>query len=139
MSKQEERSITLYAGRAYGHKVSQYGLENGYLDYYTLSEIVGDMVLANQLIRETNYYDWDVVSGYGGPDYLDVETDEMGDTEIYQYYIISDSGAQFLTEHTDEIVFYNEKLDLYLWGITHFGTSWDYVLTDIKLRIHLQD
>ena len=28
---------------------------------------------------------------------------------------------------------YNEQLDMYLWGITHFGTSWDYVLTDVKL------
>jgi hypothetical protein len=30
-------------------------------------------------------------------------------------------------------VFYNEKLDIYVWGITHFGTAWDYVLTDIKI------
>ena len=27
----------------------------------------------------------------------------------------------------------NEKLDIYIWAVTHFGTSWDYVLTDIKL------
>lgn len=33
----------------------------------------------------------------------------------------------------DEYVIYNEKLDIYVWAITHFGTSWDYVLTDIKL------
>ena len=30
-------------------------------------------------------------------------------------------------EHTDEPVFHDEELDLYVWGITHFGTSWDYV------------
>ena len=39
-----------------------------------------------------------------------------------------------LEELTDEIVYYNSALDLYLWGITHFGTSWDYVLTDVELR-----
>ena len=53
--------------------------------------------------------------------------------EIYQYYIISEYGYQFLADHTDGIVFYNERLDVYIWGITHFGTSWDYVLTDVKL------
>ena len=34
---------------------------------------------------------------------------------------------------TNEIVFYSEDLDMYLWGVTHYGTSWDYVLTDIKI------
>ena len=45
----------------------------------------------------------------------------------------SNAGAQFLEEHTDEIVYYHEEMDMYVWGITHFGTSWDYVLTDIEL------
>jgi hypothetical protein len=53
--------------------------------------------------------------------------------EIYQWYIITEYGARFLQEHTDEIVYYHEEMDMYVWGITHFGTSWDYVLTDIKL------
>lgn len=127
MSRQEERSITLYDGKAYGHEVSKYGLENGYLDYLTLSKIVGDCILNNQLIEETGYYNWDVMTG------------EHLDDEIYQYYIISYEGYAFLSRFTDEIVFYNEKLNIYLWGITHFGTSWDYVLTDIKLRVHLQN
>ena len=35
---------------------------------------------------------------------------------------------------TDEIVYYNEELDMYVWGITHYGTSWDYVLTDIAIK-----
>ena len=30
-------------------------------------------------------------------------------------------------EHTDEPVFHDAELGLYVWGITHFGTSWDYV------------
>lgn len=116
-----EREMKMFGGKVYGIEVSSYGIENGYLDYYTLSRIVGDMVLANQLIQETRFYDWDVMTG------------EHLDDEIYQYYIISNSGYDFLARFTDEIVFYNEKLDIYLWGITHFGTSWDYVLTDIKL------
>ena len=54
--------------------------------------------------------------------------------EIFQYFIISDNGAEILKDYTDEIVFYNEALDMYVWGVTHWGTSWDYVLTDIKLN-----
>ena len=49
MSRQEEKSITLYDGKAYGHKVSRYGLEHGYLDYMTLSFIVGDCILNNDM------------------------------------------------------------------------------------------
>ena len=54
--------------------------------------------------------------------------------DIFQYFIISDNGAEILKDYTDEIVFYNEALDMYVWGVTHWGTSWDYVLTDIKLN-----
>ena len=54
--------------------------------------------------------------------------------EIFQYYIISDNGAEILKYYTDEIIFYNEELDMYVWGVTHWGTSWDYVLTDIRLN-----
>lgn len=126
MSRQEERSIKLYAGKAYGHKVSDYALENGYLDYYTLSEIVGDCILNNEIFMYGGYENWELESG--------LEEDEYGDyTEVYQYYIITESGARFLEEYTDELVWYHPTLDMYVWGITHFGTSWDYVLTDIKL------
>lgn len=126
MSRQEERSIKLYDGKAYGHKVSEYGLKNGYLDYYTLSEIVGDCVLNNEIFEHAGFENWELENGFE-------EDDDDYYQEVYQYYIISDSGARFLEEYTDEIVYYHEGLDMYLWGITHFGTSWDYVLTDIKL------
>ena len=66
-------------------------------------------------------------------DYWKFVNGEFYDEEIYQHYIISDYGCQFLAEYTDEIMFYNERLDIYIWGITHFGTAWDYVLTDIKI------
>lgn len=127
MSRQEEKSIKLYDGKAYGHKVSDYALEHGYLDYLTLSKIVGDCILNNYIFEELGYENWLLESGK--------EEDEDGNYhEIYQYYIITASGVRFLEEFTDEIVYYHEDADMYLWGITHFGTSWDYVLTDIKLN-----
>ena len=58
------------------------------------------------------------------------ETDEY--EEYYQFYIVSDNGAKILAE-ANETVWYNEELDMYVWGVTHWGTSWDYVLTSIKI------
>ena len=121
----EKNEVQLYGNKVYGVTVSDYGLENGYLDYLTLSKIVGDCILNNNLIEETRFIGWELVNG---DDYKEDEYEE-----IYQYYIISESGYEILSRLTDEIVYYNEALDVYLWGITHFGTSWDYVLTDVKL------
>lgn len=131
MSRQEEKSITLYDGKAFGHEVSEYGLKNGYLDYYTLSKIVGDCILNNNIFEYVGYENWQLESG-------EEENEDGYFLDVYQYYIITESGARFLEDFTEELVFYNEELDMYLWGITHFGTSWDYVLTDIKLRIAME-
>lgn len=51
--------------------------------------------------------------------------------EVFQWFITDYAGADIL-ELNNEIIYYNETLDLYLWGVTHWGTSWDYVLTDIE-------
>ncbi len=54
--------------------------------------------------------------------------------EVYQYYIVSDNAVEIL-EEAHQVVFYNDELNMYVWGVTHYGTSWDYVLTDIVLDI----
>lgn len=63
---------------------------------------------------------------------LEEEQDEQ--PEVFQWYIIDDNGAR-ICEEFKEIVYYNSELDMYLWGVTHWGTSWDYVLTDIPCEI----
>ena len=63
----------------------------------------------------------------------DLKREEEDIPEIFQYFIISDSGANILQDYTNEIIYYNEKLDMYVWGVTHYGTAWDYVLTNIKI------
>ena len=62
----------------------------------------------------------------------ELEEQQENEPDIFQYYIISDQGADILKRYTNEIVYYIEYLDIYIWGVTHWGTSWDYVLTDIK-------
>ena len=64
----------------------------------------------------------------------ELEQEQDNQPEIYQYYIISDNGADILKRFTDEIVYYIPVLNVYVWGVTHWGTSWDYVLTDIKIE-----
>lgn len=64
----------------------------------------------------------------------ELENEQDYPDEIFQYYIVSDYGAELLKE-INEIIFYNEELDMYVWGVTHYGTSWDYVLTNIRCNV----
>lgn len=68
-------------------------------------------------------------------DALEWQQHESENPEIYQYYIISDNGADILKTWTNETVFYIPGLDVYIWGVSHYGTSWDYVLTDIEIEL----
>lgn len=114
-----EKEMKLYGTKVYGEEVSEHGLEYGRLDYDTLRRIIGGCIL-NNTIREKTMCDWKIVAG---------AFDEM----VCSDYIISQYGYEFLKENTDELVFYNENLNVYIWAVTHWGTSWDYVLTDVKL------
>lgn len=102
----------------YGFDISSYGLENGRVDYGTLGDVVGAKILANDLISN-DPDNWVICCG----DY---------DKEFYQFYLVPQRNVDIL-EEAGETVFYSEEADLYLWGIDHWGTSWDYVLTSIEI------
>lgn len=131
-----------------GHKVSDYGLQYGRLDYLTLSKCF-DCVLCNK-IADVDYMIFDnLISGdferfkdENGEELTREQAEEKeengekiyrNEIDIFQYYIVSDNAVDLLKE-AHEIVLYSEKLDCYIWCITHYGTAWDYVLTDIKLE-----
>lgn len=59
---------------------------------------------------------------------------EQEPPEIFQFFIVDDAGAEIIQEWTDDPLFYCSALDMYIWGVTHWGTSWDYVLTDIRIN-----
>lgn len=59
----------------------------------------------------------------------DMENASVFDFEIYQSYTITQGGAEYLANHTGELISYSEKLDLWLWHIGHYGTSWSGVYT----------
>lgn len=151
----------------YGNAISDYGLENGYVDYATLAKCF-DAVLNNDIMSLT--YDigsWDQVSGIidntdeieeleekrdeleeqneSSPSQIieneinginekieELENEQDDDPEVFQWFIVDDWGARLLKD-INEIVYYNGTLDMYLWGVTHCGTSWDYVLTSIAI------
>ena len=165
-----------------GHKVSEYALKYGRLDYATMSKCF-DCVLCNNVpeIDESiwdniesgdfsNYYylgeeisreEWEEISEdledqinnlmeqieqaqESDQDTTELliklnelkdnqDTLEQSEQEIMQYFIVSDN-ALYLLKEANELVFYSEKLDCYIWGVCHWGTSWDYVLTGIKLE-----
>lgn len=179
--------MNIYGEYFYGNKISDYGLENGYVDYGTLAKAF-DAVLNNDVVERTMAagFDWEIVSGWRdnseqieeinadieeleqdaknyrdrAADAFDVgnfeECEEMEKSaercadrleelrerleelereqdetpEIFQWYIVSNGGAKILQE-VNELVYYCSELDMYVWGVDHFGTSWAYVLTNI--------
>lgn len=59
--------------------------------------------------------------------------DDEEDYEVFQWFIISGDAAQFFMQFTNELIYYSEELDMYILGVTHFGTAWSYVMTEWKL------
>ena len=90
-----------------GNEASDYAKEHGYLDYRTLVKAF-DAVPAGNIMNATNYEDWETENG---SDYNE-DTEEYA--EIFQFFIISSSGAEILETYTDEIVYYNSELDIYM-------------------------
>lgn len=112
-----------------GNEISNYGKEHGFLDYDTFSRAF-DHVLNNSIFElgQGIGYGWELVNGLD----FDYEEEEIiKKPEVFQWYIVSDSGAQIIQDYTNGILYYHDELDIYLWGVTHWGTGWDYVLTDI--------
>lgn len=118
----------------YGVEISEEEINNGYINYRTLAKSF-KAILCNDITKlfftEINgvYQEAEL---YNGTDY-----DEKEDYyyDIYQYYIIDNNGVDILETNTDEIIYYLPELDIYVWGVTHFGTPWSGVNTNIKIKL----
>lgn len=95
------------------------------------AEEAGDAAEAEKLRAEAAELEAEADKKDEEADDLEAEQDPP---EIFQYFIVDDAGAEIIQEWTDDPLFYCEALDLYVWGVTHWGTSWDYVLTDIRIN-----
>lgn len=153
----------------YGNEISEYGIENGYVDYRTLAKCFEGVMCNNIASR---LYDTLELESGGVDNFEEIEElqnkieelelemnccettdgecneisdkieelqDKISDLEnesepeIYQWFIVDDNAKYYL-EMANEYIYYDSELDVYVWGVTHFGTSWDYVLTDIKIE-----
>lgn len=101
--------------------------------YTTYEEMINictdrNLILNNSIIEEYNkhYYDLEVFCG------SDYDEDEDEYTEVFQYFIITESSAEFIANYTDELVYYLPEFDMYLLGVTHFGTPWSSVSANWK-------
>lgn len=152
----------LYGTTFCGNEASDYAKENGYLDYATFAKAF-DAVMNNSIMENTceiGYWEqenWiidnseeieeleeqieDLEEGF--EEYTDIqekidelkeEQEQSYNQDIFQYFIVSDYGAEMIKQYTEDPLFYNETLDMYVWGITHYGTAWSYVLTDVNLN-----
>lgn len=88
----------------------------------TYAELVNRLNVA-KLFNKAPELDENIYDGLENGSLWDEETDY--NQEIYQWYLIDPSDADYLKRNTDELIFYSDVLDEYVWGVTHFGTSWD--------------
>lgn len=106
--------------------LNAYEKDNKRLSYANLFYDDDALILCNNIAYD--YEDLELVNG----DNYDEEYDEYLE-DIYQYYIIDYNTAQRLIDETNEIIYYHNRLDIYILGVTHFGTNWGYILTEFEL------
>jgi len=121
----------------YFDKVSQYGVEHNLLTFKDIIEREHiSLVMCNNLpevCEQLNDYSiWDNMD----KGLYDEENEEY--EEIFQWYLtdISEWTYKWLKKtYGDNLLFtYCDSLDCYVLCVTHFGTSWDCVLTDIQIE-----
>lgn len=78
-------------------------------------------VLNNTIIEKTSAcgIGWELVNG-----------SEEDSRDVCQYYIISDNAAELLMKKdAEQVIFYSDALDMYVWGVMTYGAPWE----DIEL------
>ena len=97
-------------------------LRTGRVSYRRLiNAYIQDLVLCNN-ITEIDSSVWDNMGEF-----------DDDDLEMYQYYLCDLSSYERETlEEYGIILSYSDMLDLDVLCVEHYGTSWDYVMTDIE-------
>lgn len=87
------------------------------------NHIVNNMIMNNNIIAGlfSKGVDFDIYEGSK----FDTENDT-----VYQYFIINTPDEDDfinLFADTQQVIYINRELDLYILGVTHFGTAWSEV------------
>lgn len=103
-------------------ELNEQELKTGCVSYRRIiKRYISDLVLCNEIINLDESIDFNV------------NTNFESTTEIYQYFLcnLTDFEKETLEEY-GMILSYSEKLQLDVLLVDHLGTSWDYVMTDVK-------
>lgn len=113
------------------NKSNCYYMDSNHVNYITLvNYLFTDMILCNNIMNVNDTY---------STCQLECGNDE--DVDFYQYYIINIDSWRFeqyikyceANQIEPLTVYYLDELDLYILAVDHWGTSWDYIATDIQI------
>lgn len=95
-----------------------------------INRYIDDLVLCNNIVN---------IDGALFDNMVNIEEDD-DDFEIYQYYLcnLSNFERENLLAYGVSLS-YSELLDCDILLVTHYGTSWDYVMTDVKWSENLDE
>lgn len=73
-------------------------------------------ILNNTIIEKTSIYgiEWELING-----------NEEDASDVCQWYIISEDAAKLLKKDAEQVIFYSEYLDMYVWGVAVYGAPWE--------------
>lgn len=128
-------------------KMGSYEKEQGWASYRTIvNQFISDLVLCNNIIDiDSSVYDnMDIQERYFDENDNEITEEEYFKNdnaycdnscdEIYQYYLCNlSSYEKEQCENAGLLLSYSDKLDCDVLCVTHYGISWDYVLTNVKL------
>ena len=121
--------------------LNEYEKENNKISYKRLvNRLFTDMILCNDIVK---LFYTELNGQYIEPEFVvgcDYNEEYEENIDVYQYFIVDFNSYTYehiLKKYAEQlsneiILYYIEELDLYILGVTHFGTGWDYVLTDIE-------
>ena len=108
---------------------------NNNVNYKTLFNLLfTDSILCNNIVN----VDYEFIANNV------IDDEDYSEVEFYQYYIVEvdtwrlEQYKNYIKENnidTDIYLFYSDILDCYICGVNHYGTSWDYVPTNIKIEV----
>lgn len=110
------------------NELNEEELKTGRVSYRRIIDrYISDLVLCNDIVDIEDYIDAQLYDNY------DLGLEEGEYLEIYQYYLCN------LNEFEEEtlrewgiLLAYSNKLNVDILCVDHFGTSWDYVMTDVE-------
>ena len=140
----KDEKLKMYVGM---EDLSEYEKEHQKISFKRLfNKLFTNAVLCNNIIK---LFYTEIHGKLSDPEFIigtdyDKENDE--DIYVYQYFIVDFNEYTYskMEEYAEQlgnefILYYIAELDMYIVGVTHWGTSWDYVLTDIEPTENLKE